>query len=541
MTDQAKSNGSGPTWWLAAVLAVSLVVMVAIPMGAMTMIAGLVALSSAQKAAQAGDCGAGESGVVYASSGDVRLPVVGKFTYTSPYGMRLHPILGVYRLHAGMDLVSVGDVVAPQAATVQSVTMGDPGAGNFVVLDHGGGITSRYLHLESVAVRVGQKLRVGQKIGVEGTTGGSTGVHLHFEIRKDGQPSDPAAWLKKHGVSVPPLGGTGTAPGAGERADDGEVEADMEVVSRQVSGSSFDLPKPGTNRRHTPGVKPMSVPPQMKKAYESAAAKYGIPWQLLAGIGMEETHHWRIKAVSSAGAMGPMQMTGPTIVDFGRDGNGDGTVDILDPMDAAHSSANLLVQNGALESADGVKRAVARYNPGAGPPDNSWYVNDVLHYAHAYGSGTVGVSAGDDCGRVDASMASNQTTECPKTNSPAEEGLQPHTLNTLRCGAQAAPWVTTMHGVGQRAGATEHDDGLAVDFMIPKHDTAAGNARGWQLAKWLEKNARRLKIRYIIFDEKIWNIERQDEGWRPYTRYGPAADDTLAHRDHVHVSSADTA
>ncbi len=90
-------SDSGSARWIAALAAVALVSAVAIPMGAMTMIAGMTALTSAEQAAAAGDCGAGEAGVVYASSGDVRLPVVGDYTYTSLYGMRLHPIAGVYR------------------------------------------------------------------------------------------------------------------------------------------------------------------------------------------------------------------------------------------------------------------------------------------------------------------------------------------------------------------------------------------------------------------------------------------------------------
>lgn len=522
--------GKASRWVVAAVVG-TLVLLVGIPLGGVMLLAALLSSTSSQPEAASGACVTDPS-VVYASSGEARLPVVGSYTYTSPYGMRLHPIYNVMRLHAGMDLVSNGDIVAPQKARVQSVTMNDPGAGNFVVLNHGGGITSRYLHLASVSVASGQEVEMGQKLGVEGTTGGSTGVHLHFEILKDGQSTDPAQWLTQHGVKVPPVGGTGTAPATSEKpSSSGGDDAEPVQVSGDGGGSGFSLPKPGTERRNSVSTPAMSIPPAHQKAYEAAGRKYGIPWQLLAGVGMEETHHWRIQAVSSAGAMGPMQFTPPTWIDYGVDGDGDGSADILDVEDAIHSAANMLAKNGATTDADGVRAAVRRYN------NAEWYVNDVLYYAWQYGKGEISVQpVGDDCGKLDASMDSAATTECPASKSPAEKGLQPVALNGLRCGAAAAPWVETIYGVGQRSGATDHDDGLAVDFMIPDHKSKAGRERGWDLARWFERNAGRLSVTYLIYDGKIWSTARANEGWRPYTRYGNTPNDTLAHRDHVHVS-----
>lgn len=469
-------------------------------------------------------------GVVYASSGKVRLPVVGSYTYTSPFGMRVHPITGVLRLHAGMDLVSNGDIVAPQAATVSAVIMGDPGAGNFVVLDHGGGITSRYLHLASVSVKPGQKVTVGQKLGVEGTTGGSTGVHLHWEIIKNGTPTNPLEWAKEHGIKVVALGSSGTAPTTSQSPTE-TVQADSPDTA-----ADFTLLEPASQGQNSLHTKAMSIPPGHLKAYREAGRKYGVPWEVLAGIGMEETHHWRIKAVSSAGALGPMQFTPPTWQDFGVDGDEDGQADILSVPDAIHSAANMLAKKGATESPEGMKKAILRYN------NAEWYYADVYNYAKEYrkskGGGEVTVAAaGDDCGKVDVQMASTATTDCPATKSPAEKGLRPSALNGLRCGAAAAPWVKTMFGLGQRAGATEHDDGLAVDFMIPSYDTPASKARAQKLSKWLRANAKKLGITYIIYDQKIWNIARSSEGWRPMEDRGS---DTENHLDHVHVSFADT-
>lgn len=190
------------------------------------------------------------------------------------------------------------------------------------------------------------------------------------------------------------------------------------------------------------------------KAFKSAAKKYGIPWQWLAGHSMEETHHWKIQAVSSAGAMGPMQFTPPTWQDFGVDGDGDGHADILDVEDSIHSAANMLSKSGGTTSAEGVRSAIKRYN------NADWYVTDVLWYAHQYADGKVSVSqagagGGQDCDTSSADVIeAASTSDCEPSGSPAEKGLTPAALSVLRCGAEAGPWVETMHGVGSAPSPT---------------------------------------------------------------------------------------
>lgn len=536
--------------WLAigAVLAV-LAGIVLVPLVLVSVLAGAVSQQPAEEAG--GPCDVAGANVVYASSGGkARLPVVGKYTYTSAYGMRFHPIHQVMKMHGGMDLVTGGgDIVAPQDATVRSVTLNDPGAGNFIVLDHGNGTTSRYLHLASVAVGAGDQVKMGQQIGVEGNTGGSTGAHLHFEILQDGQGTDPVAWLKKHGVDVPAVDGTGTAPSttsngssSGDDSDGGDggsssggsatAQPAAATAGSGSGGSGFDLPKPGDERKDSLHTDAMPIPAKFKKLYQEAGRKYGLPWELLAGVGMAETHHGRLTSASSAGALGPMQFMPATWAsNISVDGDGDGVKEITNPADSIHSAANYLSMSGATTSAKGVKDALFDYNRAV------WYGNDVLVYAHAYakGGGVAVAPAGNDCGQVDAQLASNATTDCPASKSPAEKGLQPTALNGLRCGAETAPWVDTMHGVGERSGPSDHGAGNAVDFMIPKYDSKAGNERGWKLARWFRTNASKLGVTYVIYDMKIWNVERGG-GWRPYTRYGDTPDDTLSHRDHVHVS-----
>lgn len=114
---------------------------------------------------------------------------------TSSYGSRTHPITGEYKLHSGTDF-GVGDGTANAAA---SGTVSDAsyhgGYGNMVTIDHGDGIQTRYAHLARFRVSVGEKVDAGDVIGDIGSTGYSTGAHLHFEVLKNGEFRDPLGWL----------------------------------------------------------------------------------------------------------------------------------------------------------------------------------------------------------------------------------------------------------------------------------------------------------------------------------------------------------
>jgi cell wall-associated NlpC family hydrolase len=146
--------------------------------------------------------------------------------------------------------------------------------------------------------------------------------------------------------------------------------------------------------------------------YQGAAARYRIPWVLLAGIGMEETDHWRNRHTSGAGAQGAMQFMPATFRTEGVDGGGDGRIDILDPADSVHSAARYLVDSGVRQGPAGVRKALLTYNQA------DWYVNDVLYYAAAYaaayGAGTSLVATGGcsaaegDIGQVLPSAAPDQ-------------------------------------------------------------------------------------------------------------------------------------
>lgn len=127
------------------------------------------------------------------SSGWVR-PVPG--AVTSGFGPRLHPILGYYRMHTGWDM-SAGTGTPIASATAGTVILAGwfGGYGNTVVVDHGGGLTTLYAHQSSLAVSYGSSVGAGDVVGYVGSTGLSTGPHLHFEVRVDGNPVDPAGYL----------------------------------------------------------------------------------------------------------------------------------------------------------------------------------------------------------------------------------------------------------------------------------------------------------------------------------------------------------
>ena len=116
---------------------------------------------------------------------------------TSGFGSRWHPILGGYRFHTGLDLG------APMGAAVVATSPGTVvvagwcgGYGQCVTIDHGGGVLTLYGHLSRIDVAPGQALGQGQSIGLVGSTGRSTGPHLHYEVRLNGQPVDPSAYLR---------------------------------------------------------------------------------------------------------------------------------------------------------------------------------------------------------------------------------------------------------------------------------------------------------------------------------------------------------
>ena len=131
------------------------------------------------------------------ATGSMLWPCPSCHTITSPFGWRTHPISGTKKYHSGVDIgASYGAaIIAADGGTI--ITAGSvSGYGNCVVINHGNGITTLYGHMSSIAVRTGQKVSKGQTIGYVGSTGNSTGPHLHWEVTVNGVRQNPLNYAR---------------------------------------------------------------------------------------------------------------------------------------------------------------------------------------------------------------------------------------------------------------------------------------------------------------------------------------------------------
>jgi murein DD-endopeptidase MepM/ murein hydrolase activator NlpD len=148
--------------------------------------------------AAAADLGAGE----ISATGWAR-PAAGRIT--SGFGYRVHPKYGTWRLHTGTDIGAAcnNNIYAAHSGTV--VYAGWYGTyGNWVLIDNGDGISTGYAHIVNggIKVQVGQEVGVGQPIAKVGTTGASTGCHLHYEVRINGVATDSVPFMRNQGITI---------------------------------------------------------------------------------------------------------------------------------------------------------------------------------------------------------------------------------------------------------------------------------------------------------------------------------------------------
>lgn len=143
----------------------------------------------------------------FRSSGAVSIPslapVASNRVMSSGFGMRVHPVLGGLRAHKGIDLpATTGTPIHASADGVVGKADWFGGYGLFVELEHGAGMETRYGHMSRIAVAEGQRVRKGDVIGYVGSTGRSTGSHLHYEVRIGGEAVNPIPYMQTVAPSV---------------------------------------------------------------------------------------------------------------------------------------------------------------------------------------------------------------------------------------------------------------------------------------------------------------------------------------------------
>ena len=508
-----------------AVAAVVAVVVSATGLGWIAL-AVLFTLFNQAAVAAANPCQQPLGGQLAVGDGTVRLPLVGPFTVTSEYGMRRHPITGVWALHGGLDLASsipTPTVVAALTGSVVS-TPTEPSGGNMIILDHGAGVHTEYLHLASRLVTPGQHVAIGQPIAIEGTTGSSTGVHLHFNVRVNGLLVNPRDWLTAHQVHVPALGSSGVGPPAGG------VSAGPQPPGTPIEATgSAGLPaRVGEYAGEQVRIAALIV----KAGKDRGLDDWSTTVAVMAGMGessLRNLDHGDAVRNDTVGVFQEGPERGPLSSRMDPYAAAGIFFDYLTRIPDYHSLAPTIAAHRAQANADPYH--YEPFWPAAAQMVATLTANPAL-LATLQASG--GSAACQPAGNLPAPPAAGT---CPATGLPAEVGLQPAALTVLRCVKAAFPELTTIYGVGERSGGGDHPIGRAVDFMIDTYRTPEGNALGWRVAQWVRANAHALGVTYVIFDMKIWSVERDTEGWRPYTRYGDTPDDTLSHRDHVHVSA----
>jgi murein DD-endopeptidase MepM/ murein hydrolase activator NlpD len=126
----------------------------------------------------------------------LRKPVMGDIDETSPFGVRMDPFVHEAAMHTGIDFRGdIGEPVHATAAGTVTIAGWQGGYGRMVEIDHGNGLATRYGHMSAIDVAVGDKVRTGQVVGLIGSTGRSTGPHLHYETRVNGEAVNPQKFL----------------------------------------------------------------------------------------------------------------------------------------------------------------------------------------------------------------------------------------------------------------------------------------------------------------------------------------------------------
>lgn len=325
------------------------------------------------------------------NGGKIIKPFDGNYPVTSPFGMRENPENpGSREFHPGIDFgLPLGTPVKAAADGVVVLAGEYGGYGRAVVIRHTEGLSTVYGHLSEVKVEEGKKVKQGEVIGLSGSTGRSTGPHLHFEVRKDGQPVDPLQYLS--GTLVLP-DGTVYYVSELDRKMLLETAASFmesrENIEWLLDSSDYSMGE-GVPPWQKYDVKPDEIPNELIPVFKTAGEKYGIPWTVLAAIAYRESS-FNPNAVGpylpdyNTSAVGMMQFLPQTFSEYGVDGNGDGIISPFEPADAVYTAAHYLSANYNLykkqgySDTDALRKAVWNYNHAW------WYVDQVMSIAEKY-------------------------------------------------------------------------------------------------------------------------------------------------------------
>lgn len=497
-------------------------VLVAVP--GMTVMGVVVLMTILASNSSASACGVA-GGVTAVANGPVRLPITGKFVVTSEFGNRFHPTLEIWRLHGGIDFAGSpggGPVVAAQSGVVSRVES-LPGGGNVVTLDHGGATQTVYKHLARITTAKGKSVASGEQIGIEGSTGESNGLHVHFETLINGVPQNPRIWFAKYGVPVPAPKGTGIAPAAGAWG--------VGVVPAGALSSGAQAPQVGAWAPDQVGAAAQIIAEGQARGLDTWTITVAVMVSMRESS-LRPVPHGDEARNDTVGYFQQGPEHGPLAVRMDARGSAGLFYGYLLKVPGYHDLAPTIAAHRAQRNAD-------PYHYESAWDDAvqvvSRLTDDPSLLQTLSGGGGVGACNPE---AVAAGMPGGPSSTCPASGSPAEARLSPVALAGLRCTKASFASILTMYGQADRGG--DHATGDAVDFMLENYRTTQGRAYGWQLATWAREHARAMGVTYVIYDMKIWSLSRDGEGWRPYTRYGNTPNDTLAHRDHVHISYSPT-
>jgi hypothetical protein len=291
------------------------------------------------------------------------------------------------------------------------------------------------------------------------------------------------------------------------------------------------------------------IPADYLALYQKTGREYRIPWNVLAAIGKVESDHGRYpgpgirSGANYAGAAGPMQIgiggaAGDSWSRYAVDGDGDGRKSVYDPADAIATAARILIEDKGYRRDP--RTAVRRYN-GSGPAAEA-YADRVMNLARRYAQGDFDIGAPDLAGVACADSGGfiNPAPQSVNARQCRSQPMGPE--NITACMRQVRDLIRARFGPLKTIGCyrttgdpQDHARGRACDFMVSvgTMPSAEQTQVGYDIANWAAANAGKLGIRYVIWRQRIWNIERAREGWRTMENRGGI---TANHYDHVHIS-----